>query len=368
MDHTPNDLLENAPCGFISFGDDSRIVYANQMIIGRLGYKREELVGQPIERILTVGSRIFHQTHFFPLVKLHGRAQEVFMLLQTREGEEVGALCNAARRERDGTFITDCVFMEVHERRKFEDALLKARERAESATIAAEEANRAKSTFLAVMSHELRTPLNAIGGYVQLLDMAVHGPVTPAQREALGRIDRSQRHLLSLINDVLNLSRIEAGRVDYRIEPVVLDQIVNATMPMVAPQSAAKLIRIDHGIAGDLRVLGDAEKIQQILLNLVTNAVKFTGPGGSVLVEAGRESPGRIFLRVTDTGSGIPANMVEKIFEPFVQVDSSHTRSSEGTGLGLAISRDLARGMNGELSATSDVGIGSVFTLTLPAA
>lgn len=368
MPADPNDLLETAPCGFISFGDDSRIVYANRTLLGMLGYSRAELVGQPVERIFTVGSRIFHQTHFFPLVKLHGRAQEIFVLLQTRDGAEVGALCNANRCERDGRYITDCVIMEVRERRKFEDALLQAKQRAETATSAAEEANRAKSTFLAVMSHELRTPLNAIGGYAQLLDMGVHGPVTEAQHETLARIDRSQRHLLRLINDVLNLSRIEAGRVDYKVEIVPLDDVVNTTVPMVEPQSAARRVRLERSGKESVRAFGDAEKIQQILLNILTNAVKFTPPGGVVRVETGRHSPVRVYLRVADTGMGIPENMIDKIFEPFVQVDSSHTRSGEGTGLGLAISRDLARGMNGDLSATSELGKGSTLTLTLPAA
>ena len=359
-------MLETAPCGFISFGDDSRILHANHTLLESLGYDRAELIGQPVERIFTVGSRIFHQTHFFPLVKLHGRAQEVFVLLQTRSGEELGALCNAVRHKRNGVFVTDCVMMEVRERRKFEDALLQARERAERATIAADEANRAKSTFLAVMSHELRTPLNAIGGYVQLIDMGVHGPVTAAQHETLARIDRSQRHLLRLINDVLNLARIEAGRVDYSIETVALDEIVNATVPMVEPQSAAKRIHVECDLPPDIRALGDSEKIQQVLLNLLTNAVKFTPPDGTVRVSSGGETDGKVFLRVADTGTGIPSNMVEKIFEPFVQVDSSHTRAGEGTGLGLAISRDLARGMNGELTAASEMGRGSVLTLILP--
>jgi signal transduction histidine kinase len=192
--------------------------------------------------------------------------------------------------------------------------------------------------------------------------------VTKAQSETLGRIDRSQRHLLRLINDVLNLSRIEAGRVDYRIERVQLSELVNATIPMVAPQCAAKRIRLEQTVADIVHVSGDSEKIQQILLNLLTNAVKFTLPDGLIRVDAGLHEAGRVFLRVTDTGAGIPADMVDRIFEPFVQVDSSNTRSGEGTGLGLAISRDLARGMNGELSATSELGVGSVFTLTLPAA
>ena len=280
------------------------------------------------------------------------------MLLRTRAGDEVGMLCNAVRHERDGSATTDCVFMEVQERRKFEDALLQAR-------AAADEANKAKSNFLAVMSHELRTPLNAISGYVQLLDMAVHGPITQAQRDTLARIDRSQRHLLRLINDVLNLARIEAGRVDYVSEPVKLSDIIRDTLPMVEPQMASKKLRLESNVPSDLIAKADREKLQQIALNLLTNATKFTPSGGTISVEAKARGTAEVMLSVIDTGIGIPADMVGKIFEPFIQVDASHSRAGEGTGLGLAISRDLARAMDGELLAESEVGRGSRFTLEL---
>ena len=230
---------------------------------------------------------------------------------------------------------------------------------------AADEANRAKSAFLAVMSHELRTPLNAIGGYSQLLEMGVHGPVTEAQLVALSRILRSQRHLLRLINDVLNLAKIESGRIEYHLEPVPLLELVHGVMPLVEPQMSAKTLRCEPVVDGTLVVRADREKLQQILLNLLTNATKFTPAGGSIRIEA--EGAGAVaLLRVRDSGIGIPAEMLGRVFEPFVQVDASHTRTSEGTGLGLAISRDLARGMGGDLTAESELGAGSTFTITLP--
>ena len=369
------ELLDHAPCGFVSFRDDSCIAHINATLAERLGYQREEIIGQAFEKILMLASRIFYQTHFFPLVKLHGRAQEVFMLLEAKNGEVVGVLCNAVRHERNGETFTDCVLMEVQERRKFEDALLEARQAADRANedlekqrSAAEEANHAKSNFLAVMSHELRTPLNAIGGYVQLLEMGVHGPVTDEQLEALGRIDRAQRHLLRLINDVLNLSRIEAGRVTYVAEPFSLAHVVSSVLPMVEPQLESKKLHFDSAVPNDLTALADQEKVQQILLNLITNAIKFTPEEGKVRVDGGEYPDRRVYLRVKDTGIGIPGDMTEKIFEPFIQVDSSHSRTHEGTGLGLAISRDLARGMGGDLRADSTVGVGSTFVLTLPRA
>lgn len=395
MTADPGNLLDRAPCGFVSIGDDARIVLINSTLLERLGFSRDELAGQSVEKILTVGSKIFYQTHLFPMVKLHGRVEEIFILLREKSGDDIGMLCNAARREVDGGSVTDCIMMEVRERRKFEDALLQAKQEAERANTtleeqaveleiqgealqtlnedlekqreAADEANLAKSNFLAVMSHELRTPLNAIGGYVQLLQMEVHGPVTEAQQKALERIDRSQRHLLRLINDVLNLSRIEAGKVDYRVETVSVEEVVKSVLPMVEPQVEAKSLHLEVIVPQDLTARADREKVQQILLNLLTNAIKFTAPEGLITVEAELDDK-RTLLRVIDNGVGIPDDMLEKVFAPFIQVDASKSRSAEGTGLGLAISRDLARGMGGDLFARSTVGEGSMFQLELPRA
>ncbi len=232
----------------------------------------------------------------------------------------------------------------------------------------AEEANRAKMDFLAVMSHELRTPLNAIAGYAELVEMGIHGPVTGEQVEALGKIRRSQRHLLLLINDVLNFAKIEAGRLEVHLSEVPVRDLVAGVETLILPQAEQRGLRYECRLPDDPpRVRADPDKAGQVLLNLLSNAVKFTGSGGEVRLECGA-APGRVRLAVRDTGPGIPPERLESIFEPFVQLERGLAAQREGTGLGLAISRDLARAMGGDVWAESTPGKGSVFTLELPLA
>lgn len=236
------------------------------------------------------------------------------------------------------------------------------------ARVEAEAASLAKTQFLATMSHELRTPLNAIAGYADLMDLGVHGAVTEEQHADLERIRRSQRHLLSLVDDVLNLARIEARRVDYAITDVRMGDVFDTVVSLIQPQATAQGLTLDVPLDDpSVAVRADREKLQQVVINLASNAVKFTDRGGRIALSV--EPRGDfVHMHVRDTGRGIPADKLEQIFHPFVQVESGLTRTAQGSGLGLAIARDLARGMGGDVTVESVEGEGSDFTVTLPRA
>jgi PAS domain S-box-containing protein len=372
------DVLENAAEGIHLVGPDGTIQWANRAELELLGYEPHEYIGHTVAE--------FHAdaAGLSPLLERLARGEEVHAhaaTLRHRDGSIRHVLVNSNVRFEDGAFRnTRCSTRDItalHEASLAREAALEreriareaaelAREEALMARRVAEHANRAKSDFLAVMSHELRTPLNAISGYAELLALGIHGPLSPLQRESVERIQRSQRLLLGLVNQVLNYARIESGSVEYALEDAKLDDVVRAIEAFVAPQMHAKGLVYSYDSAGeDVMARVDVEKLQQVLLNLLTNAAKFTNAGGTVRLVAERR-PDVVALHVIDSGIGIPPAKTESIFEPFVQVDGNYTRTRDGVGLGLAISRDLARGMGGELVLTRSVeGEGTTFTLTV---
>ena len=336
--------------------------YANEATKTVLLGKDENIVGRTMREV-------------FPESVMAGRLEEYASVVNTgtmwlgdihyTRGAESHGLRVSAVKVGDGVHIGAIDMSDRIRSAEERERLLAA---AEEARREAEGANRAKSEFLAVMSHELRTPLNAIDGYAELLELEMHGPLTDQQAQDIARIRKSQQHLLGLINGVLNYARVERGVANYELAPAALSDVLAACGALVSPQMAAKNLEfVVMPCPPEMTVIADVEKLQQILLNLLTNALKFTPRGGSVRVIC-VEKPETVSITIEDTGRGIPANHLDRVFEPFVQVDSGLTRTEQGVGLGLAISRDLARGMNGGITLVSETDKGSAFTLTLPRA
>jgi PAS domain S-box-containing protein len=285
-----------------------------------------------------------------------GSDYELELRLRGRDGEYCWFLARS-RPARDELGKVDAwlgIAVDIEERKKAEEA--------------AWAASQAKSEFLASMSHELRTPLNAIGGYAELLALGIRGPLNAEQAQDVARIRRSQQHLLTLIQDVLNFAKVDAGQTEYHITAVPVDEALHDTESMIAPQILAKGLHYSYkGVGKTTAVLADPEKMQQIVLNLLTNAVKFTEAGGTITLSS--ELSGKcVDIRVADTGPGISQEKLKKIFDPFVQAERRLNQPVQGVGLGLAISQDLARAMDGQVTVESVVGEGSTFTLTLPRA
>ena len=254
----------------------------------------------------------------------------------------------------------------AHELALTNEELRSAMSEARKAWQAADAANRSKAEFLAVMSHELRTPLNSIGGYVELLEMELRGPLNESQRSDLQRIKRGQEHLLHIINDILNFTRLEATEVKYDVIEVPVRALLTDLDAVVSSLARAKSLEYKCDVPpGGVFTRTDPDKLRQIMINLLSNAVKFTPAGGCIKVACSTQEK-TISISVEDNGPGIPADKLEAVFEPFVQLDRGLTRTTEGTGLGLAISRGLARGMGAEITLRSQLGKGSVFTLVLP--
>ena len=348
-------LLELSPQVFWFGRADGCITYANPYWYEYTGLSEKETLGHewtnaihPEDRERVIGS--------WQTAVREGRDYEVEMRLRGKDDNYCWFLARS-RPGRDASGNVDAwlgIAVDIEERKKAEQE--------------ARAASQAKSEFLASMSHELRTPLNAIGGYAELLAMGVRGPLNAEQAQDIARIRRSQQHLLTLITDVLNFAKVDAGQSEYHITAVPVDEALRDTESMIAPQILQKGLRYAFKGAGKTAaVLADPEKMQQIVLNLLSNAVKFTDPGGTITLSS--EFSGKcIDIKVADTGGGIAPEKVDRIFDPFVQVDRRLNQPVQGVGLGLAISQDLAKAMGGNVSVESVLGEGSTFTLSLPRA
>lgn len=353
--------LDHAPCGYLCFDDEARVTLINQTLAQWLGTSIEAVVGQPLSKILAPGGAIFHQTHFFPLLKLHGEVGEIYLSLLTTNGEKLPVMVNAVRRENDGRALNECVLLPMRQRHHFEDELIQARH-------VAERARDAKAQFLSMLAHEVRSPLSSITGLAEVLRRNLHGPLEPEQVTDVNMILQASKDIDRLIENVLRYARAEAGTEPSNHEPIDLAGVlarVEALMLARWDETGLKYSR-QCAMAGCF-VMADAMQLQQILLNLLSNAAKFTPRGGTVTLGCTSvDGAGLLRIEVRDSGRGIPASQLEEIFQPFVQV-GNHAESQRGVGLGLAISRQFANGMGGTLYAESELGVGSVFVLSLPA-
>lgn len=351
-------LMNNAPCGFLIFTDDGKITDVNATLLRMLGCEPGELIGLHFENVLTVAGRIFFQTHFFPLLKLENKIEEVYLDLKSKSGENIPVLVNAVRRERGETIFNDCVFLAMRQRNVYEDEIIKAKKEAEAATVA-------KDEFLSVVSHELRTPLNAILGWATMLQ---NGRADDdIRRKGIDTILRNAQIQTRLIEDILDFSRIITGKLRIEVGEVDFVEVIESAIDVLTPAAEAKAIKLETVFESESVVSGDASRLQQVLWNLLTNAVKFTPNGGCVLVRL-RRVKSNVEISVIDTEQGISAEFLPFIFERFQQQDKSKSRRYGGLGLGLAISYRIIELHGGTIRAESDgEGKGATFTIRLPA-
>jgi len=378
-------LFDLAPDPFIVTDETGTIEEANDAAAELFGMPRALLVGKPVSSFVEVNGRSEFKAHIGSLAAAD-RADKWMMETRVRDGRLITVEATVSTLEnRTAGRKSLCWLLHDMSARRASEESMQALNRSLNARVAqrtrelelalggeqvarkeAEAANRIKSELFARLSHEFRTPLHAVSGYLEILQQNIHGGLTEEQRKDVDRIHQAQEHLLALVNMILDFAKLEGGPVELSMAEIPIEEPLRVAESLVAPQFAKKGVQYSHR-AGDpsLSVFADREKVQQIVVNLLANAVKFTPAGGSVELDW-RVEDETLLVRVKDTGMGIPDDKVEQIFEPFVQLRAPGSLPGGGTGLGLPISRDLARAMGGDVTATSTVGLGSVFTLTLP--
>ena len=378
-------LFDLAPDPYVVTDASGIIVEANAAASALLGPSSRQLVGKALVTFVDGRSRSEFQTQLNAIGNgVHVEKWMIETIVRDGRPATVEATVSTLETRADGRSSLCWLLRDMSARRETEESMqalnrsLNARvaqrtrelelalEGEQTARKEAEAANRIKSELFARLSHEFRTPLHAVSGYLEILQQNIHGGLNAEQRRDVGRIHQAQEHLLTLVNMILDFAKLEGGPIELSMAEIPIEETLRGAEALVAPQFAKKGVNYTHHIGDESpSVFADREKVQQIVVNLLANAVKFTPSGGAVELEWRIEDED-LLVRVRDTGSGVPEEKLEQIFEPFVQLRAPGSVPSGGTGLGLPISRDLARAMGGDVTATSVLGVGSVFTLTLP--
>ena len=366
------ELLEAAPDAIIEVDRDGRIVLMNPVTERMFGYSAAELLGRPVDILLPEEARaahVLHRAHYWERATARSMARGITLYGRRKDGSSFPVEISLSPVKAEGGIRVTAIMRDVTERKETERRIQALREehtvQLEIRNEEVERANRLKSEFLANMSHELRTPLHTVIGFSELLEEEVKGPLNADQKRFIGHIHKDARHLLDLINEVLDLSRIEAGKLVLNSEYVDMAELLEETVSSLRPQSELKSLLISAAAPGNAYAFADRVRMRQIISNLLGNAVKFTPEGGriDVSLEVLKEA---LQISVADTGLGIPEEEQDAIFDNFHQVTGPDSALREGTGLGLPITRRLVEAHGGRIWVESEPGKGSRFTFTVP--
>lgn len=353
--------INQIPCGYLEFNDEGILTQVNNRFCNLTDYSQEHLINNHIEHILTPGAKIFYQTHLFPMLKMEKQLNEIYLTFQSKEGENIPVLINAERTVENNEPINRCIVVQMERRSEYEDRILYDKKKAEKKSDK-------KEKLLSMMSHELRSPLNVILGMVDLLSNELNGDAKSEERKYLGLIKNASKDLARLADDILNFAKLESGYFEVNNEKLLLEEVLMNSFMMTMHDAEDKGIELTRSEKTELKVFADKDRLKQVIMNLLTNAVKYTDPGGEVILSTEKE--GRFAnIHVKDTGIGIPSEKIDQIFQPFNQMDNNNSGSSEsGFGLGLPISKKLVDLMGGHLTVSSKEGEGSIFSVSIPLA
>lgn len=366
------ELLEAAPDAIIEVDGESRIVLLNVVTEEMFGYSREELLGKPVEVLVPENLRAIHAGHHehywgHPVTRPMGSGLALYG--RRKDGSCFPVEISLSPVKSDEGLLVTAIIRNITERKQTEDHLRSVQEgylrELELRNQETERASRLKSEFLASMSHELRTPLHTIVGFSELLAEETKGPLNEDQKRFVNHIHTDSLHLLALINDILDLSKIEAGRLDLRRETFDIATVIEDALSSIRPHALAKSIAIETDVPTAISVDADRLRLKQILYNLLSNAVKFTPEGGRVRIDVGTNE-GLVEISVSDTGVGIPPEEHASVFDKFYQVGATTKGVREGTGLGLAITKRLVEEHGGRIWLQSEPNKGSRFTFAIP--